>query len=451
MNPLKQYIDLYRDNRDLICSKAPEPLNALRPRAAGALEAEGLPRFGSENYEVTDLAAWLAPDYGINVARVPLAVNPASTFHCGVPTLTPALFLMANDLWGETAQSRQNLPEGVEVCSLAGMARRDPEFVAKYYGAIASLKNPVVALNTMLAQDGFCLRVRRGVRLEAPLQLVNILSSSIPLMAVRRLLIVIEEDAEAKLLVCDHTQSPDTDLFSLQTIEIFAGRNASFDLYDLEESSERTTRLSSLYLRQEEGSRVTVDAVTLFNGRTRNEYHTAFRGPHAELRLYGMGIEDRSRLLDTYSCVDHAVGKCKTDELFKYVVDDNARGGFTGRIIVDPGAAGTEAFQANRNLVGAPSARMFAKPQLEIYNDDVKCSHGTAIGQLDPMQLFYMRTRGLSEATARLLLKQAFMSDVIAGVRIPALRDRLHLLVERRFAGASAASCSDCGSCVTPE
>lgn len=161
-----------------------------------------------------------------------------------------------------------------------------------------------------------------------------------------------------------------------------------------------------------------------------------------------MAIEDGDRQLETYSHISHDVPRCKTDELFKYVVDDNARGSFVGRIKVSEGASGTEAYQANRNLLGSDEARMHSKPELEIYNDDVKCSHGTAIGQLDKMQLFYMRTRGIDEETARTLLKQAFMADVIAGISLSPLADRLRHLVEMRFSGALTSACGDgCRSC----
>ena len=128
------------------------------------------------------------------------------------------------------------------------------------------------------------------------------------------------------------------------------------------------------------------------------------------------------------------------------MVDGNATGAFAGLIYVAEGASKTEAYQSNRNLVGSDTAVMHSKPQLEIYNDDVKCSHGTAIGQLDEKQLFYMMTRGISEEQARLMLKQAFMSDVIEGISLSPLRDRLKLMVERRFAGEQAA----CSSCQLP-
>lgn len=443
MNALQQYIDLYSDHGSLIHDHSCPTLNAHRAHAAQNLRNMALPAKGSENYEHTDLRELLEPDYAINLARVPLDVNPHDTFRCDVPNLSTALFMLLNDRWAETDISRRQLPEGVIVDSLAHAAETMPELVGKYYNRLADPANPLVALNTMLAQDGLFLYVGKGVKLEKPLQLVDILQYGMPLLTPRRMLIVVEEDAEARLLICDHTQNPDVKLLSLQTTEIFVGRNARFDLYDLEESSRLTTRLSSLYLRQEAGSNVLLDGITLFNGTTRNEYFCTMPEPDAELHLYGMGIEDDDRRLDTYSRISHEAERCHSEELFKYVVDDHAVGAFSGRIHVAPGAQKTEAYQANRNIVGSTDARMFSKPQLEIYADDVKCSHGTAIGQLDAMQVFYMRTRGLTEQTARTLLKQAFMTDVIEGVRLPALKDRLRQLVELRFSGASGA----CASC----
>lgn len=445
MNAIKQYTDLYRDHGSLLRDNSCQVLNDPRHKAYSDLLAMELPKKGSENYEHTDLNELLSTDFALNLARVPLSINPQASFRCDVPNMSTALFMLLNDRWAETDISRRQLPEGVIVESLAKAAATRPELVGKYYNTIADPKNPLTALNTMLAQDGLFLYIGKGIKLEKPLQLVNILQHDAPLLTARRILIVVEEEAQAKLLICDHTQNPDIKLMNLQTIEIFAGARSHFDLYDMEESTEHTIRLSTLYLRQATGSNVLIDGITLFNGTTRNEYYCQMKEADAELRLLGMGIEDLSRRLDTYSHISHEATGCHTTELFKYVVDDSATGAFSGRIHVAPGAQKTEAFQANRNIVGSSSARMFSKPQLEIYADDVKCSHGTAIGQLDQTQLFYMRTRGLTEATARMLLKQAFMADVIDGVRMPALRDRLRQLVEMRFAGTLGA-CSSCHS-----
>ena len=446
MNALTQYLDLYHDHRDLIDSKSAKTMNHLRPEAYEILKNATLPKEGTDNYENTDLQGMLAPDYGLNIAKLDIDFNPAATFHCDVPRITPTPFIVVNDSYYPSSKALEGLPEGVEVGSLKQWAEKDPETVGRYYGKIADIKNPMVALDTLLAQDGFYLRVRKGVKVEKAMQLVNILQNGMPLMAVRRILIIIEEGAEAQLLVCDHTQNPELDFLALETVEIYVERNASFDLYNLEESTVKTNRISTLYLNQEADSRVVIDGITLYNGTTRNEYYCNFRGENASLRLLGMGIEDERRRLSNYTHINHAVKHCKSDELFKYSVDDEARGAFTGRIYVAEGAEKTEAYQSNRNLVGSRTARMESRPELVIYNDDVKCSHGSATGQLDSMQLFYMRTRGLDEATARLLLKQAFMADIIDGIRVDALRDRLHLLVERRFAGASSA-CAGCAGC----
>lgn len=440
-NALDQYLELFDSQREVIDAHSAAPLNAVRDEAARSLRDRALPPLGSEHYEHTDLNAILAPDYGLNIADVPVEVDPALTFKCDVPHLSTSLFVTVNDRCRGTDGTE--LPEGVLAGSLREIAKSHPEVVEKAYARIADADNPLVALSTMLAQDGFMLYVPAGVRIERPIQLVNILAFLSPMMAVRRVLVVLEEDSEAKLLVCDHTQVADVPFLSLQTVEILAGRRARFDYYDLEESSAQTSRLSQIYLRQEEGSDVMIDGITLFNGTTRNEYHTVFRGADARLHLYGMAIEDADRRVDTFSRVSHEATGCHTSELFKYVADDRANAAFCGSIYVAPGASGTEAYQSSRNVISSDEARIFSKPQLIIHNDDVKCSHGTTIGRLDEMQMFYMETRGLSQATARRMLKQAFMADVIEGVRLPALKERLYSLVERRFMGESSA-CAGC-------
>lgn len=448
MNALTQYIELFRQVRGLFDKGSAPILNAMRDEALKALDGASLPRAGSENYEHTDLQAMLAPDYGINVERKSTGINPADTFSCHVPNMSTSLFFLSGDSFGTTPNSRKHLPEGVIVTSLRHAAIQYPELVGAHYGKAADMSNPLVALNTLLVQDGLFVYVPKGVKVERPLQLVSMLRGNVPMMAVRRLLIVLEEDAEACLLCCDHTQDSDKKHLNLQTVEIHCGPRAKLDMYELEESSQLTSRLSSLYVTLDKDSNVLLDSITLFNGITRNEYNATFLDEGGQLQILGMGIEDGERKLDNYSLVRHMKPHCKSDELFKYVVDDKAIGSFTGRVYVAPGAQKTEAFQANRNLVASSAARMFSKPQLEIYADDVKCSHGTAIGQLDPMQIFYMRTRGLSEEDAKTLLRQAFMADVIAPVRLERLRDRLRHLVDMRLDGSAGSS--SCATCASP-
>ena len=420
-------------------------MNRLRPIALEFLKTTPLPAKGSENYETIDLNEILSPDYGVNLARVNIDVNARAPFQCGVPNMTSAMFFFRNDLYAETVRSRENLPDGIYIGSLRKFCEEYPFLAEKYYGKLADMRNPIVALNTLLAQDGIVIWLKEGVKVEKPVQIVGILENGMPLMAVRRILVIAEKNSEIKILVCDHTQTDDVKFLNLVVTEIAADENAKVEVVEMEESSEHTSRLASNYTRQGKESEISAIGITLYNGVTRNEYHCGFSGENSRLQLAGMAIEDCCRQIDTYSLVEHTLPGCRTDELFKYVVDDDATGAFSGLIKVEKGATNTEAFQSNRNIIGNDGARVYSKPTLEIYDDDVKCSHGTAIGQLDPMQIFYMRSRGLSEEQARFLLKQAFMADVIDRISMPDFRLRLHSLVEKRFSGGGR-NCSSCKS-----
>lgn len=446
MKAEQQYIDLFSQCEDLICRKSVPVLNALRAEAFAHFERLGFPSLQGEDYKYTDVAKAFAPDYGLNLNRLDIPVNPYDVFRCDVPNLSTSLYFVVNDVFYNKELPKAHLPEGVYAGGLMEFARLYPEIAARYYGHGASMEdNALVALNTMLAQDGFVFYVPRGVVVERPVQLVNIFRSDVDTMANRRLLFIVEEDAEAKLLVCDHSID-DVKFLANQVVEIFAGENAHVDYYDLEESSASTSRFSSLYVRQAGNSNVVVNGVTLTNGLTRNNYYVSLDGEGATLTLSGMSVLDEEQQLDTYSLVSHNVPRCTCNELFKNVLNDHAVGAFSGRILVKEGAEKTSAYQTNRNLCATRECRMYSKPQLEIYADDVKCSHGMTTGQLDDAALFYMQSRGIPREEARMLLSVAFTADVIEQIRLDALRDRLHRLVEKRFRG-ELAKCEGCRIC----
>ena len=442
MNSLQQYIDLYNDNRDAIECNAPDAMNALRPQALSVLQNMALPRRGDENYEVTDINRLFAPDYGVNINRVNLSADPAEAFRCDVPNMSTWMFFFYNDIFHASRKS-PSLPDSVIVEPFSVAATNHPELLAKYLGTVAPKQNAQAALNTLLAQEGLLVYVPKGIVLERPLQLVNIMNAGGNIMAVRRLLIVVGEQAQATMLVCDHTQNQQHSFLSSQVVEIVAEEGAQLDYYDIEESTLNTTRCNQHFVRQAANSNVLLNAITLTNGITRNDFVVNVDGEGAETHLYGMAIEDGTQQIDNYTHIAHNAPHCSSNELFKYVLDGNAVGAFTGRIMVAEGSSKVEAYQANRNIVATDTARIYTKPQLEIYCDDVKCSHGTAIGQLDQDAIFYMQQRGIPVDQARTLLMQAFMSDVIDKVRMPSLKNRLQHLVEKRFCG-QLSQCSDC-------
>jgi len=245
--------------------------------------------------------------------------------------------------------------------------------------------------------------------------------------------------------MCDHAMD-EVDFLANQVIEVFVGAGASFELYELEETTPRTCRLSNLYIHQQADSRVLVNGVTLMGGTTRNTTRATLAGRGAHITLCGMAIADSHQHVDNHTFIDHAVSDCTSHELYKYVLDDEATGAFAGKVLVREGAQHTDSQQTNRNLCLTRQARMYTQPQLEIYADDVKCSHGATVGQLNEDALFYMQQRGISHAEARQLLMRAFVGEVIDEVGLEALRDRLHHLVEKRFRG-ELGQCRECNAC----
>lgn len=445
MKPEQQYIDLFTQAEAMICRHSADVLNAPRAAAFAHFQQLGFPSSKNEDYKYSDMGKLFAPDYGLNLNRLSIPVNPNEVFKCDVPNMSTSLFFVLNDsFYSENATSR--LPEGVLLGSLKAMGETHPDLVRSFYGKLADTSTDgVTAFNTMFAQDGLLIYVPRGVVVEKPIQLVNMLRADVNFMVNRRVLIILEDGAQLRLLACDHAMD-DVNFLATQVMEVFVGNGAMLDLYELEENSLNTIRISNLYVKQGANSNVLLNGMTLTNGTTRNGVHVTLAGEGAELDLCGMVIADKNQHVDNHTVIDHAVPRCNSRELFKYVLDDEATGAFSGLVLVRPDAQHTNSQQTNRNLCATRQARMYTQPQLEIYADDVKCSHGATVGQLDERALFYMRQRGIPEKEARLLLMFAFVNEVIDMIRLDALRDRLHLLVEKRFRG-ELNKCKGCRIC----
>ncbi|MBR0037682.1 MAG: Fe-S cluster assembly protein SufD [Bacteroidales bacterium] len=463
MSAEKQYIDLYRSQKALIDANSAPALNACREEAAQMLEREGLHK--PNDFTHVDSEQLLSADYLINLARHEVPTNREDLFTCAVPELSTNVHFLCNEQYiGNTDKINDSR---FFAGSLREFAKQHPEIVKEYYNRLAGRKLDTgdkrsskfetcspgeAALNTLLCQDGFVLYVPAGVEVQKPLQLISLLRAVDDFMAVQRLLVIIGDNAKASLLVCEHASllpkiddaSQFPDLLSLQTTEIFVGKHATLDFYCLEEHHEHAYRLGQVYVRLDEGANVDLGEYALTAGRTRNRVQIELTAPDAKIQLYGMAALDGSQQLDNLTFIDHQAPDCQSNELFKYVLDEQAKGSFLGRILVRKGSDKTDAHQTDRNLCLTPDTRMVARPELEIYADDVKCSHGATVGQLDQQALFYMRTRGIPEEEARMLLMFAFMSDVIDGIRIEPLKDRLKHLIEKRFRGELKQQCNGC-------
>lgn len=447
MSNKQEYIDLFRQNRTQLEAVCAPGLNAVREKALQDFERLGFPVYQSEDYQQTNVEAAFEYDYGLNIKRLNVPVQPEKMFHCDVPNLSTNLCFMVNDSFSSRQDAKMSLPEGVFSGSLNDFAGRYPEIFANYYGKQADTsKDGLVAFNTLFAQDGYVLYIPKNTVVERPIQLINSMAGKVDMLSNRRILIIVEENAQGKLLICDHTVD-DRKYLSTLVVEMFVADNGVMDIYELEESSLQTTRFASTFISQGSRSNVVVNGLTLYNGVSRNNYQVSLNGEYGDAHISGIVISDSNQHTDNFVRIEHNVPNCVSNQLFKYILDGASVGSFTGRIIVAQDAQKTNAYQTNRNLCVTPEARMYSKPQLEIYADDVKCSHGMTTGQLDDNALFYLRSRGIAEKEARLLLMYAFTSDVLDYVRIDALKLRLSQMIERRFRGEEARCGDHCEKC----
>ncbi len=439
----QQYIDLFQQYKSEIDSNSVGVLNDQRDAAFETFKRIGFPTSKIEEYIHSDVSRAFDTELGLNIRNIPIPVSPYDTFKCDVPNLSTNLHFLVNDRYYDNNNQIEGLPKGVYAGGMIEFAKLYPKVFKEYYGQGADYSdNGLVAFNTMFAPDGFVFYIPKDVVVEKPVQLVNILRGGVELSVNRRILIIAEPGAKAKLLVCDHAVD-DVHFVVTQVTEIFAEEASEIDFYELEENSTKVTRLTSLFTAQQSHTHVIASNITLHNGYTRNNYRFRLLGEHAIATIGGLAIVDKNQHIDNYAFLDHATPNCTSNELFKYVLQDRSTGVFCGKILVEKDAQKTLAYQTNRNLVASPDARMFAKPQLEIYADDVKCSHGLTTGHLDDDAMFYLQARGIPTEEAKMLLMVAFTKDVLELINIESLKERLEFLIDKRFRG----ELMRCGSC----
>jgi Fe-S cluster assembly protein SufD len=226
--------------------------------------------------------------------------------------------------------------------------------------------------------------------------------------------------------------------------EIYIGKDSTLDHYKLQNKDEHSTLINSLYIYQEEGSCLSSNAISLNGGIIRNNTEVKLSGENSSASIYGVYLMDKNQHIDNQVFVDHSAPRCQSSELFKGILDDHASGVFNGHVIVRKDAQQTNAYQTNKNILLTDKATVDTKPFLEIYADDVKCSHGATVGQLDADAMFYIRSRGISESNAQILLMYAFAAEVVNKISIPELRQRIDDMVKKRLRG----ELSYCDQCV---
>ncbi len=440
----EKYIELFQNNRALISNGEPDFLKQLREDAIQSFRVSGFPKRKEEHYKYTHLEPVFDGELDYEFKSRNIEFDDKELFRCDVPMLDSHVLTVLNGFFNNPGTPLlYELENGIIYGSLKEATLRYPELVAKYLGKNASMKNETfVSLNTAFSQDGIFLYVPDGATMDKPIQIIHLLLSDKNQMVHHRNLFVVGKNASAQVIICDHTLAPHMFLTNSVT-EAYTGENGNLDILRLQNEHNNSCQVTNTWITQERASRCQHSTITLHGGIVRNNLHVKMEGEGAESNALGLYLTDKMQHVDNYTIIEHASPNCTSNQHYKGVLDDTSTGSFNGKILVYPDAQKTAAFQTNNNILLSDTAKMNTKPQLEIYADDVKCSHGATVGQLDEDALFYLQSRGIPKDESRLLLMDAFADGVISRIEQTVLQIRIRDLVGKRLRG-ELSRCNNC-------
>ncbi|NQV02256.1 MAG: Fe-S cluster assembly protein SufD [Bacteroidia bacterium] len=443
-------VNLFHRNRELISGTDKPALAAHREKAIETFHRVGFPDKKMEDWRNTDLreSLGLSYDYPLKPSGED---DLQKVFRCNIPDLDTAVIGQLNGWFVSKDVPLMELGNGIIIGSLAEAMKKYPQLVEPHLGKYTDVEaNSFAALNAAFATDGTFIYIPDGVKSEKAVQLVNVIQHSENIFIQSRNLVVLGKGAQLTVVHCDDSYDHQPSFSNIVT-EIVVGEGAFLDHYKLQNLNNNSTLISSTWFHLEREGKMESHYLSLNGGLIRNNTFVRFNGPYGNANIYGLYLMDSKQHIDNYVFVDHASSDCMSNELFKGVLDENSTAVFNGHVLVQRDAQRTNAYQNNRNLLLTDTAKINSKPFLEIYNDDVKCSHGSTTGQLDETAMFYLRQRGIGEDNARMLLMFAFADEVVSKIAIEPLRNRIEDMVKKRLQG-ELQICEQCVlHCSTPE
>ncbi len=421
------YLTRFAEFEQGLNGAAATPVHAARQRAMARFGELGFPTGRDEEWRYTSIAELLREDFAPLYAGVEA---PSEVDDLLVAGLDSHLLVFVDGQYVPALSQVDGLPAGVRIENLEA-SLKEGELVEGLGAVAADAEDVFGALNTAFLSDGALVHIGAGVQLEKPVQLL-FAASRAHAASNPRVLVVVEKNASATI-VESYASLTSAVHWTNSVGEISVGENAQVDHYRVQDENAAAYHISALHVREERASHFRSTCITLGAKLTRNHVHTLLAGEGIDSTLNGLYVAEGAQHVDNHTLIEHAEPHCQSHEFYKGVLADDSTGVFRGKILVHRAAQKTDAYQANQNLLLSHRAEINTKPQLEIYADDVKCSHGATIGQLDEDAIFYLRARGIGHAAARRVLTRAFASEVIERVRIEALRQELEERVGQRL------------------
>ncbi len=421
-------------------ARAGEPswLRTLREEGMDRFSHLGFPTLDDEDWRFTNVEPIAQASFRLG-ARPVRSLDRQRLERCTLPGVGGAEIVFVDGWFAPALSSLGTLPRGVKIVDLTDCVRSGEGILRAHLGRYAAIsKDAFIALNAAYMAVGALVYIPRAVVLEGAIHMLFISTTdSAGTMTHPRNVIVAEENSQAAV-VESYVATGDEEYFTNAVTEVVAGENSVLDHYMIVRDSLRSFNVSTLRVEQQRNSNFTSHSALLGGGLVRNNVHPVLNGEGCQSLLNGLYLLSGRQHMDNFMLVEHAQPHCDSRQFYKGIIDDEGRAVFSGRIIVHKNAQKTDAKQTNMNLLLSDKAQIDTKPQLEIYADDVKCTHGATIGQIDADALFYLRSRGLSQEAARSLLIYAFAGESLERMKLEPVRKELEKLLVSRLPTAAS-------------
>lgn len=416
----KTYIDAFETFESRLNGQSTSPIHQIRRNAIQVFEKNGFPTSRDEAWKSINLSPLTSA-----FAPAEKSSAPSDALGATLPGVTGITAVFVDGYFDASASSLTELPDGLTVTSIADALASDAGTLSEHVSTVASIdQNAFTALNTAFLKDGAVVHAKRGTVAEQPIYIVYVSTGASETVAYPRSLFIAEDNTQVTVVEV-FIGAGEAAYLTNHVAEIVVGDDAVFDHYKVGLEGDNARHVSNQQSRQGRASVLRSHSISLGGQFVRNDVSSALDGEGCESTINGLYVLNGTQHCDNYTLLDHRKPGCPSHELYKGILDGSARAIFRGKIHVHQIAQNTDAFQQNSNVLLSDDARIDTKPQLEIYADEVKCSHGATIGQIDDDALFYLQTRGISRQTAHRMLLEAFANDVLSRIKIDDLRSAL--------------------------
>jgi Fe-S cluster assembly protein SufD len=407
-------------------------IHDIRTKAMASFEKEGFPTKKDEEWKYTSLKSVLNHDYSV-FPKQESDIEFKDVKKYFLHEIESYKVVFVDGIY--SSYLSETTHDGFDICLMSSVLKK-PQYkliLDNYFNKIAQNNNSLTDLNTAFTLEGAYIHIGKNKILPKPIQIVNFYTGGEKdILLQPRNLIVVGENSHVEIIERHQSLSNNTVLTNAVT-EVFAGKRAIVDYYKIQNDRENASLIDSTFVQQKESSIASVNTFSFGGKLTRNNVEFFHEGERIESHINGISILDKKQHVDNHTLMHHKSPNCESFELYKGIYDDASTGVFNGKVIVNREAQKTNAFQQNNNILIGDKATINSKPQLEIFADDVKCSHGCTIGQLDESALFYMQSRGIPTKEAKALLLYAFGNEVVEKIKIPELKTRITKLIANKL------------------